>query len=230
MVANVIFDIILVGILLAGAIMGIKNGFVDTIAKPVKFVAAIVIAISLASVVGSAIIEPIIGPAISHKLSDILIEEYSEITADTANESLPTLIKFAASMCGVDIESVASAADGASVIEAVVDAVTAPVVEIMSTIFGFVIVYFAAKILLNLLMVLVNAVVNQGIAGAVNRALGCVVTLFMAFVVGWAVTSFSEFIFNIPAIASANWIEEFTGGPVYNFFRSFTPLDLLLSF
>ena len=97
MVANVIFDIILVGILLAGAIMGIKNGFVDTIAKPVKFVAAIVIAISLASVVGSAIIEPIIGPAISHKLSDILIEEYSEITAATANESLPTLIKFAAS-------------------------------------------------------------------------------------------------------------------------------------
>lgn len=230
MVANVIFDLILVGILLAGAIMGIKNGFIDIIARPVKFVAAILIAISLASAVGSAVIEPIIGPAISHKLSDILIAEYSEITAETASKSLPTLIKFAAIMCGVDIESVASVTDGASVIEAIVNAVTDPVVQVMSVIFGFVIVYFASKILLSLLMVLVNAVVNQGIAGTVNRALGCVFTLFLAFVVGWAVTSFSEFIFNIPAIASANWIEEFTGGPIYNFFKSFTPLDLLLSF
>lgn len=230
MFANIIFDILLVGILLAGAIMGIKNGFIDTIAKPVKFVAAIAIAISLASAVGSGIIEPIIGPAISHKLSDILIEEYAEITASTANESLPTLIKFAASMCGVDIEGVASSAEGTTVIQAVVDAVTSPVVEIIGVIFGFVIVYFSAKILLSLVMVLVNAVVNRGIAGAVNRTLGCVFTLFLAFVVVWAVTSFSEFIFNIPAIASANWVQEFTGGPIYKFFRSFTPLDLLLSF
>ena len=36
MAANVIFDIILVGILLVGAILGYKNGFIDTVAKPVK--------------------------------------------------------------------------------------------------------------------------------------------------------------------------------------------------
>lgn len=230
MFANVLFDIILVGILVAGAIMGIRNGFIDTIARPVKFVAAIALALSLASVVGSGIIEPIIGPAISHKLSSILIEEYSEITAANANESLPTLIKFAASMCGVDIEGVASAADGALVIEAIVDAVTAPVVEIMGVIFGFVLVYFLAKILLSFLMVLINTVVNNGIAGAVNRTLGCVFTLFLAFIVAWAFTGFMEFMLNIPAIAKANWVENFTGGIFYNFFRSFTPLDLLLSF
>ncbi|MBQ7390648.1 MAG: CvpA family protein [Clostridia bacterium] len=230
MVANVIFDIMLVGILLAGAIMGIKNGFVDIIARPVKFVAALALAISLASVVGSAIIEPIIGPAISHKLSEVLVEEYSEITASTANESLPTLIKFAASLCGVDIEGVASSADGITVIEAIVDAVTAPVVQIVGVIAGFIIVFFVSKILLNLLMLVVNSVVNNGIAGAVNRTLGCVFTLFLAFIVAWAFTSLSEFILNIPAIASAEWVQEFTGGPIYNFFRSFTPLDLLLSF
>ena len=230
MVANVIFDIMLVGILLAGAIMGIKNGFVDIIARPVKFVAALALAISLASVVGSAIIEPIIGPAISHKLSEVLVEEYSEITASTANESLPTLIKFAASLCGVDIEGVASSADGVTVIEAVVDAVTAPVVQIVGVIAGFILIFFVSKILLNLLMLVVNSVVNNGIAGAVNSTLGCVFTLFLEFIVAWAFTSLSEFILNIPTIASAEWVQEFTGGPIYNFFRSFTPLDLLLSF
>ena len=55
-------------------------------------------------------------------------------------------------------------------------------------------------------------------------------SLFLAFVVVWAVTSVSEFILNIPVIASADWVEGFNGGPVYRFFRSFSPLDLLLSF
>lgn len=230
MAVNVIFDIILVGILVAGAILGYKNGFIDTVAKPVKFVLAIALALSLAGTVGQYVVEPIIGPAISHKLSDILVEKYSEVTAANANESLPTLIKFAASMCGVNIEGVASTADGVSVIEAVVNAVTAPVVDIIGTIFGFVIVYFASKILLNVVMIFVNSAVSRGIVGALNRTLGCVLTLFLAFVVVWAVTSVSEFILNIPIIASAQWVENFTGGPVYRFFRSFTPLDLLLSF
>ena len=133
-------------------------------------------------------------------------------------------------MCGVNIEGVASTADGATVIEAIVEAVTAPVIDIMGTIFGFIIVYFASKILLNVAMIFINSAVSRGIVGAVNRTLGCILTLFLAFVVVWAVTSVSEFILNIPVIASADWVEGFTGGPVYRFFRSFTPLDLLLSF
>ena len=230
MFANVLFDIIIVAILAVGAIVGIKNGFIDTIARPVKFVAALALAFSLAASIGNAIVEPIIGPAISHKLTDILVEKYSEITAATANESLPTLIKFAASLCGVDVAGVASGADGISAIEAISQAVTAPVVDIMSTIFGFIIVYFASKIILNVIMLLINSMVDGGLIGAVNKTLGCVVTLFLAFIVVWALTSFSEFILNIPAVASADWVQGFSGGPIYKFFRSFTPLDLLLSF
>ena len=230
MVANIIFDVLLVGILLAGAIIGYKNGFLDTVARPVKFIAALALAFSLASTVGEFLVEPIIGPAISHKLSDILVEKYSEITAANANESLPTLIKFAASMCGVNVENIASSAEGVSAIEAIVEAVTAPVVEIMGVIFGFVIAYFASKIFLNLAMSVINTMISGGIIGSVNKALGCVLTLFLAFVVVWGITSLSEFIFNIPVIASTDWAESFSGGPVYRFFRSFTPLDLLLSF
>jgi uncharacterized membrane protein required for colicin V production len=230
MLVNLIFDIILVGILCIGAIMGFKHGFIDTVAKPVKFVAAIAIAFSLAASIGSGVIEPIIGPAISNKLSDILVTKYAEITAETANESLPTLIKFAASLCDVDISSVASGATGVSAIEAIVDSVTTPVVDIMSTIFGFIIVYFVAKIFFNFVMIFVNALIGSGVIDLVNKALGCVFTLFLAFVVVWALTSVSEFVLNMPALESVSWVEDFTGGTVYKFFKSFTPLDLLLSF
>ena len=230
MLLNIVFDIILVGILLYGAAMGIKNGFVDTIARPVKFVLSLVIAFSLASVVGEYLFEPVIGPAISHKLSEILIEKYSEITAETASESLPTLIKFAASMCGVDIDSVAAGAGGASVIDAVVDAVTSPVIEVIGVIFGFIVAYLIAKLVINFVMIFINSILNKGVAGVVNKALGCVFALFFAFVIGWAVTTISEFVFNIPAIASMDFVQNFSGGAVYRFFKTFTPLDLLLSF
>lgn len=230
MIINVIFDIVLVGILLAGALIGLKNGFIDTIARPVKFVLALVLAFSLARSVGNFLVEPLIGPAISHKLSDILIEKYSDITATTASRDLPTLVKIAASMCGVDIQGVASVADGASVIESVANAVAEPVVSVISLVLGFIITYFLAKIVLKFVLMIINALVNNGIAGIVNKSIGCVFTLFLAFVAGWIVTCLSEFIFNIPAIASISGVENFTGGAVYRFFRTFTPLDLLLSF
>ncbi len=230
MFANILFDLILLGLFAAGIVIGIKNGFIDTVAKPVKFFAAIALAISLASVVGSAIIEPIIGPAISNKLSDALVEKYADITAETASESLPTLIKFAASLCGVDIAGVASTADGISVIEAIVASVTDPVVQIVATITGFVIVYFVAKILLGILIAFINTVLNRGVTGTVNKILGAVFTGLLAFAACWALTAVLEFLLNIPLIANMRWVENFSGGFIYRFFKSFTPLDLLLSF
>ena len=230
MLANVIFDIILIGILAAGALIGYKNGFIDTVARPVKFVLALVIAFSLARTVGNVLVEPLIGPAISHKLTDILVEKYADVTATTASSELPTLVKIAASFCGVDIQQVATVSDGALVIESIANAVAAPVVSLISLVLGFIVAHILAKLVLKFLLILINTLVNNGIAGVVNRTLGCVFTLFLAFVVGWGITCISEFIFNIPAIASASGVENFTGGAIYRFFRTFTPLDLLLSF
>ena len=230
MFANILFDLILTGILAAGIILGIKNGFISTVARPVKFVAALALALSLANGFGSVFIEPIVGPAITHKISGILIEKYADITAETASAELPTLIKFAASLCGVDISTVASAAEGSSIIESIVDTVTHPVVEVVSTIAGFIIVYFIAKILLGILLHFINEIFDSGLAGTTNKVLGAVFTFLLAFCVAWAFTAVSEFFLNIPLIARAKWVSNFEGGLLYRFFRLFTPLDLLLSF
>ncbi len=230
MIANIIWDVILAGLLIAGIVIGIKKGFVSTVAKPVKFIAAIVLALFLAAPIGGALVKPIIGPAISNKISDALIEEYSDITAETASEELPTLIKAAAGICGIDISDVASASDGEEVIISIVDSVTTPVVDLMATVIGFIILYFVLKILLSLLMSFINSMVDRGVVGAVNKILGCVFTLILAVCAAWVLTSLTEFILNIPIIAKAEWVGEFTGGPIYRFFKSLSPVDLLLSF
>ena len=227
---NVLFDIILVCILLAGGFFGYTNGFVVTIARPVKFVLRLVLAFSLAGVIGSLIIEPIIGPAISHRLSEVLIEKYSDITAATAGDKLPTLVKVAAGMCGVSVQDVATKADGVAVIEAISEAVCAPVVEIMGIIIGFVIAYFLSQFLVEFLMAFIDNLMNSGVTVTINKTLGCAFSLLFAFVVCWGFTTFFEFVFNIPAVAATKGVSSFEGGPFYSFFRSFTPLDLLLSF
>ena len=230
MFTNFVFDLILLAVLFVGAFMGYKNGFLFTVVKPVKFALALVLAITLASFVGEYMVEPIIGPAISHKLSDILFEKYSEITAATANESLPTLVKFAASLCGLNLSGITVTEEGMSIIEAVVNAVTEPVVDIIGTLFGFIIAYFGAKLLLGFGLNFLNTMIDGGMVGKANRILGSVFTFFLAFMAVWLITSVSEFILNIPIIASLKWVDGFSGGLVYRFFRSFTPLDLLLSF
>lgn len=227
---SVLFDIILVCMLLAGGFFGYTNGFVVTVARPVKFVLKLVIAFSLAGVIGSFIIEPIIGPAITHKLSDVLISEYSDITATTANDKLPTLVRIAAGMCGVSVQDVATKADGVAVIEAISEAVCAPVVEVMGLILGFIIAYFLSQFIVEFIMEFIDALMNSGVTVTVNKTLGCAFSLMLAFVSCWVFTTFFEFVFNIPAVAASKGVSTFEGGPFYSFFKSFTPLDLLLSF
>lgn len=230
MFASILFDLILLAILGGGVFLGIKKGFIKTVTRPIKLVASIALALSLATSVGMAVIAPIVGPAISNKVSDALVEKYSDITAETANEELPTLIKFAASVSGVDVSDVASQADGITAIEAVVDAVTDPVVKIVSSIAGFILVYFVAKVLLGLGLNLLNTAFKGGIVGTTNKVLGAIFMFLLAFIAAWTFTALSEFILNIPLIANAKWIENFNGGILYRFFRLFTPIDLLLSF
>ncbi len=229
MIINLAFDILIVAVFLLGALIGIKKGFIVTVAKPVKLVAAIFIALYGSSAVSTALIEPVVGPAVTNKLTEILLAEYAHITAETA-EQLPALVKLAASLCGIDIENIASTAEGMSVIQAITDAVTSPVVELFSRMVAFVLIYIVAKLALGIVVSVINLIVNNGIIGVLNKALGCVFTVFLAFIVVWGITTCAEFVLNIPVIAAMPWAEGFTGGPVYQFFKSFTPLDLLLSF
>jgi len=231
MFLNIFFDILLIGILVAGVIIGIKKGFIATVEKPVRFFTALFLAFALASVVGSFLVEPIIGPSITNKLSSTLIERYSDITADTANEDLPTLVKFAAGMYGISIKDTITAADGVDVIEKIAASVADPIVKVIASLIGFAIVFFVVKALLKPVMKLVDKLLKKsGPIGHTNKIIGSVFMGVLAFMTAWLFTSILGFFLNIPVIADTKAVSNFTGGYVYRFFEMFSPLDLLLSF
>ncbi len=231
MFLNVLIDILLVGIVFAGLVIGIKKGFIATVEKPVRFFVALFAAFSLASVVGAYIVEPIIAPAITNKLSSTLIEKCSDITAETANQDLPTLVKFAAGMYGISIKDTITAADGVNVIQSVASEVASPVVKVVAVIAGFAIVYYLVKALTKPVMKFVDKLLKKkGAIGYTNKFIGSIFTGVLAFMVAWLFTASLGFFLNIPLIADTQAVRNFTGGRVYCFFEMFSPLDLLLSF
>ena len=224
--ADIIVEIVLWLILLIGCLWGIKTGFVRTVAKPAKFIMALFLAISLSSVFGSVFIKPMIQEPIITKLTEFFTEKIGEGVA--AAQELPTLVKFAASLAGVDLEAISSAEAQANMVTAIITAVTDPVLDLISSVIAFFVLYILLKLAMNLVFAIIDAVVDNGVLGVVNRALGCLVMTFMAFTVAWGLCAISDLILNIPVVNEQEWVQDFSGGMLYTFLKGLSPIDLLL--
>lgn len=230
MLADIIFDLIIVLVLALAGFIGVKVGFFNILAKPFKYVGAIVITLGFARPFGLSVVYPMIYKSVSNKVSVYLLDKCAEITQATAIEELPTLIKFAASLWGIDLESIVSGSGAQSLIQSIIDKVMEPVVGVISIVIGGIVLYILSKLLLGLALWLINSVLDNGAIGVVNKTLGCIFTLIIAFIAVWAIVGCSDFIINLPIIHNTEWGAEFTGGIVYRFFKNLSIVDLLLSF
>ena len=229
MAVNIIVDLIIVAIVLLGALIGIKRGFIMTLAKPVRWVASIVIALSLCNSVATSIVQPAIEAPITNQISSYLAEECADITSENVTDELPTLLKLAAGIVGVDIKSVTGGTT-ADYISEIVDKLAVPAIHLIAIVISYFALYILSKILLSLAFSLINGILSGGIFGVANKILGFVFSTFLAFVTAWLLTSLFGYIINIPALKDVGWISSFKGGYVYRFFKEISPIDLLLSF
>lgn len=229
MVTNIIVDILLCLILVGGFVWGLLRGFIRTVAKPVKFILSIAIALILASVIGTAIIKPLIAEPVVGQMTDYLSVKCGEIISESSVDELPTLIKFAASLAEIDLEQISSADGQEAVVGAFVTAITDPVLNIISSVIAFIILYILAKILVGIVFNIINSMVDKGLIGSVNRVLGCVLMTCIAAAVVWGLCAISGLVLGLPAFAEQAWVQEFTGGPIYTFFKNLSPIDLILS-
>ena len=225
---NISVDLLLCVIMAASLVIGLRVGFVRIAAKPVKFILALVIAISVCSTAAEGIIVPLIGEPIASYVSDFLYENCAAITAENAADELPTLLKIAAAIFGIDVSEVASGAT--SVIDSIAESLTAPVVHVVSIAASFFLCYFAAKLVLGILFLIINKILEIGVLGLLNKILGVVFSGALGFVLAWAVAVVLEFVFKLPALESNAVISGFEGGAIYRFFNTYNPMELLLSF
>ncbi len=229
MVLTIIIDILLLGMIGFGIFWGIKNGFISAIAKPVKFFASLLFAILLSSVAATAIIEPMIEVPLTGQISDYLVEKCDDITPDNAKDKVPTVLKFAAGVVNVDLEEIEGGTTE-EYITALVETLAHPVVHLFATIIAFILLYFIFKLIFSLLLWLTNLMFKKGVVGVVNKIFGAVATTAFAMVVAWGFVSVFDYFINLSFIAENSWAMNFNGGFLYDFFKSVSPIDLLLSF
>ena len=229
MFAKILVDIIIAAILVAGIVIGIKRGFILAAAKLLKWCPALIIAFLLSGTVATSIVEPLIDDPLTNQISDYLVDKCDVLTSDNVEDELPTVLKLAARIVDVDIDSF-EGESGEALIAQIVDKLADPVIHLFAVIISFLLLYFLSKILLSILIHILNNIFEHGVLGVCNRVLGCVFCSFISIIVAWLFVLLFSYVINVPFIADAAWARDFDGGFLYDFFKRMSPLDILLSF
>lgn len=232
MILDIFLNIILGIILVGGVYFGYRQGFLRIAYTPVKFFAAIALTFFCCVPIGNALIKPIVQEPISNYAADYLYEHCGEATAENIEGELPTLLKIAASIADINIDDVAAEAEneGKAVIDAVADRLTEPLARLVAVVIAFVILYFISKIIIGLLLRLLNHLLKGGVLGWVNKILGVLFGSICGIILAWGTVAILEFAFHSSVFEGNSYVSEFEGHALYYFFKTYSPLELLLSF
>ena len=222
MIPSIIVDVVLAAIMAIIVITSVKRGFVKTVARPVKFVAAFALAWSLCNYISVEFIEGLIQTPIANQLKDFLYEKCANLTPENVSTELPTLLKMVAGMVGINLEEIAQGSTS-GVVDGIVERLTGDIVHVIGIIVSFIAVYFAAKLVLSLVIMLIDMCLRSGPLGIINKILGLIFGAAFAVILAWLVVVVAEFVMSFIGY-------DFDSGFVYDFFSNFNPLDLLLSF
>ena len=168
--------------------------------------------------------------ALENKIEAVIVEKCQDITAENADNELPTLVKFAAGLSGIDVNELVGEKLAENAADVIANTLTAPIISIVSVILAFIILYFGSRILMTLIFAITATVADGGVVGFINKFLGFIFSALMMVIVCWCLTALFDFIVHTPALEGVSWAKDFTGGYIYEFFRTFSPIDLLLSF
>lgn len=229
MLAKIIVDILIIAIVGIVTFVGVKRGFFLTVTKPVKWFAAIVLAFALCTPFATNVLEPLIEAPITNQITDYLVKECADITAENAGDKMPTILKIAAALADINTDGF-SGDNSEAVIGQLVDKLAVPVVHLISVILSFIIIYILSKILLKIALKIINSVLDRGFFGVLNKILGGIFGFLFGFVLAWLFVVLFAYAINIPFIADFEWAQSFDGGYIYEFFETMSPIELLLSF
>lgn len=221
---SIFVEIILWAIIIVGVALGVKAGFIRMAAKPVKLILSLVLAFALCASFATAVVTPIIEQPITNYIYEFLFENCPELNIDNVAEELPTVLKMAAGMYGIDVEEIVAQNAGRDIIAEITAVLAEPVISIFATIISFVILYFVFKLVVTIALALVDLIFSNGVFGALNKVLGGVSGAIISFAAAWAVAVLVEFLFHI----NGNGMEN--AGILYTFFNTYSPIELLLSF
>lgn len=228
MLLNLVFDVILILLLVLGSYFGYTRGFFRMVARPMRLVLCFGISIAFCRPLGESLIAPLIEAPITNYIEELMLEKLTSISPDASVTEIPTVMRIAAVIFDLPAETTIDTAEGT--VEQIISSLCAPVVDMISVAFAFMILFLLLRIAFNLLVDLADGILSIGVIGSLNRFFGVILSCMVAFVAAWTFTQGLDLLLRTPLLLDSEITRDFDGGPIYRFFISFSPLRLLLSF
>ena len=219
LILSIVLDLVLIGLVAAGVVVGIVRGFLKSVMKPVRIAASLALSALLSKPISKVLVAPIIQTPLENKIQSYVLDFIDK----NPNKELPTLIKLAAALKGVDLTNEETVSE-------LIGNVTGPVVEIIALAITFIILFLIFVLLIRVGCWFLESSIKDTTLGKANKIAGAVLNGLLGFVVGWAFVSAFD-IFVHMGIFESGWLgTEFKGGLLYRLLLNFSPIELLLSF
>ena len=112
-------DLLLLAVVAIGVFLGFKRGFLIVASKPIKIIAALALTFSFAPLLVTGWTGPYFNELFFGRIHEYILTNCPEITAQTAAESMPTVLKIAIALLKIDLT-------GESAAEGIAAAIAAP--------------------------------------------------------------------------------------------------------
>ncbi|MBR5143530.1 MAG: CvpA family protein [Clostridia bacterium] len=224
MFLDFLLDVIIAAILVGVSFYGYKRGVFRLVVSTIKGLVCFIVSILMCNNVADFIVKPLIGNTIKAYLLEYIEEKTMYTPYDTLFR-MPTLLKIAMAVFGIEQESVMVN----PTIAELVDIFSNPLITMLSRIVAFFILYILIRYVIKLIVYLADIIFSQGILGKLNSLLGLLLSMLMAFLFAWTFTSLTDFVFHLNFLSDVRIIKEFNGGLLFRFFNSFSLMKLIFS-
>ena len=221
-ILSIALDLFLIGLVVAGCLVGVYKGFLKSVMKPVRIALSVFLSALISKPISRVLVVPLIKAPLNNKIQSYILN-FIEKHPD---KNLPTLVKLAAALNGVDV-------NGEDVISVVVDRVgeiTAPIVEIIALVITFCVLLVIFILLIKVGCHLLDFLIKDTGLNKVNKTFGAIFNGLLGFVVGWVFVVVFDLFVHLPVFESGWLGMQFKGGLLYRLLLNFSPIEMLLSF
>lgn len=224
MFVDLLLDVIIVVILVGVSFCGYKKGIFRLLVSIFKGLICFFASLILCNNVADFIVEPMIGNAVKAYLLEY-IEEKTIYTSTDYLFRMPTLLKVATAVFGIEQERVMVNLT----IAELVDIFSEPLITVLSRVVAFLVLYVVIRYVIKLIVHLADIIFSQGILGKLNRLLGLLLSMCVAFIFALTFTSLLDFVLHLNFLSEVGTVKNFDGGLLYRFFNSFSLMKLIFS-
>lgn len=101
-----------------------------------------------------------------------------------------------------------------------------PAINAISTAVAFLFLFAVIKIILSFIISLLSRILDEGIVGKINRALGLLLAGIFALIGSMCFATLAEYLFSQEAFIDSELLKDFSGGPFYRLFTLINPVRL----